>query len=539
MLHNWILNWRDGWIGEIMANLVWEEMTTAEKMAVKAISTHSFEGFLRVWFQLTQGERYIPNWHHKYLCRIIDEIIAGERKDTIINIAPGSGKTEIASIHFPAYSMVKLKKVRNLNISFADSLVKRNSKRVRDLIKSVEFQELFPCKFGTCKDDELQVLDESGKVRFESISKAAGGQITGARGGYITDSYSGAVLLDDFDKPADMLSAVFRANNHVMLKNTIRSRRASSVKGKATPIISIQQRLHVNDSTWFMMNGGMGISFDLIKIPALVTEDYVDTLPDWIKQQFIDDVLSSEYIERDGVRYYSYFPGKESVHDLVAMWDSDSYTFLSQYQQEPVALGGNLINVDWLQRISDTLRPPAKYDYRFMVLDTAMTTKSYSDFSVMQLWGYKDGKIYLLDQRRGKFEAPELEAELLDFEKMARASNQIDGILRKIIIEKKASGVGLIQSAGRVMRTPIEPYVPDNDKLTRVMSALPQIKAGNVILPESATWLNGLLTEIAAFTADDSHVHDDQIDCLTMAVNLVLNIAEDPKSRMMRLAGIK
>lgn len=539
MLHNWILNWRNGWIGEIMANLVWEEMTPAEKLAVKAISTHSFEGFLRVWFQLTQGERYIPNWHHKYLCRIIDEIIAGERKDTIINIAPGSGKTEIASIHFPAYSMVKLKKVRNLNISFADSLVKRNSKRVRDLIKSVEFQELWPCKFGTCKDDELQVLDDSGKVRFESISKAAGGQITGARGGYITDSYSGAVLLDDFDKPADMLSAVFRANNHVMLKNTIRSRRASSVKGKATPIISIQQRLHVNDSTWFMMNGGMGINFDLVKIPALVTEDYVDTLPDWIKQQFIDDVLSSEYIERDGVKYYSYFPGKESVHDLVAMWDSDSYTFLSQYQQEPVALGGNLINVDWLQRISDTLRPPAKYDYRFMTLDTAMTTKSYSDFSVLQLWGYKDGKIYLLDQRRGKWEAPELEAELLDFEKMARASNQTDGILRKIIIEKKASGIGLIQSAGRVMRTPIEPYVPDNDKLTRVMSALPQIKAGNVILPESATWLNGLLTEVAAFTADDSHVHDDQIDCLTMAVNLVLNIAEDPKARMMRLAGIK
>lgn len=520
-------------------SLVWEEMTIQEKMAVKAISEHSFEGFLRCWFQITQGERYIPNWHHKYLCRIIDEIIAGERKDTIINIAPGSGKTEIASIHFPAYSMVKLKKVRNLNISFADSLVKRNSKRVRDLIKSQEFQSLWPCKFGTCKDDELQVLDESGKVRFESISKAAGGQITGARGGYITETYSGAVLLDDFDKPADMLSPVYRANNHVMLKNTIRSRRAISVKGKATPIISIQQRLHVNDSTWFMMEGGMGIDFDLIKIPALVTEDYIDSLPDWIKEQFAEDVLSSEYIERDGVKYYSYFPKKESVNDLVAMWDSDPYTFLSQYQQDPVALGGNLINVDWFQRISDTFRPPAKYDYRFITCDTAMTTKSYSDFSVLQLWGYKDAKIYLIDQRRGKWEAPELEAELLDFEKKSRSTSQSDGILRKIIIEKKASGIGLIQSAGRVMRTPIEPYVPDNDKLTRVMSALPQIKAGNVVLPESAPWLNGLLTEVAAFTADDSHKHDDQIDTMTMAVNLVLNIADDPKARLMRIAGIK
>lgn len=522
-----------------MNTLAWEEMTPAEKLAVKALSTHSFEAFLRVWFQLSQGERYIPNWHHKYLCRIIDEVISGERRDTIINVAPGAGKTEITSIHFPVYSMLKLPKVRNLSVSYSDTLVKRNSKRVRDLIKSNEFQELFPSKFGTCKDDEIQVLDENGKIRFESISKAIGGQLTGARGGYITDGYSGCLMLDDIDKPDDVLSKVRREAVHVLLKNTLRSRRASSVRGKATPILSIQQRLHTQDSTWFMTSGGMGIDFDVVKIPALVTEEYVNELPDWIREQFEKDVLSSEFVERDGVRYYSYFPQKESVHDLVAMWDSDPYTFLSQYQQEPVALGGNLINVDWFQRISDTFRPPAKYDYRFITCDTAMTTKSYSDFSVLQLWGYKDAKIYLIDQRRGKWEAPELESELLDFEKKSRATSQTDGILRKIIIEKKASGIGLIQSAGRVMRTPIEPYVPDNDKLTRVMSALPQIKAGNVVLPESATWLNGLLAEVAAFTADDSHKNDDQIDTMTMAINLVLNIADDPKERLMRIAGIK
>lgn len=520
--------------------LIWEDMTPAEKMAVKALSEHNFETFLRAWFSISQGQKYITNWHHRYLCKIVDEIISGERKDTIINCPPGAGKTEITSIHFPVYSMIKLPKVRNLSISFSDSLVKRNSRRIRDLIKSPEFQELYPSKFGTCKDDEIQVIDDSGKVVFEAISKAIGGQLTGSRGGYITDGYSGALMLDDPEKPDDMFSKIKREAVHTLLKNTVRSRRASSVKGKATPIISIQQRVHVNDSTYFMAeSGGMGIDFDVVKIPAIVTEDYIDTLPDWLKPHFEADVLSSEYIERDGVKYYSYYPQKESIHDLMAMQDADPYTFASQYQQCPVALGGNLVNVDWFQRISDTLRPPSKYDYRFMTLDTAMTTKSYSDFSVLQLWGYKDGKIYLLDQRRGKWEAPELEAELLEFEKISRASNQTDGILRKIIIEKKASGIGLIQSASRVMRTPVEPYIPDNDKLTRVMSALPQIKAGNVILPESATWLSGLLAEIAAFTADDSHKNDDQVDCITMAVNLVLNIADDPKSRMLRLAGIK
>nr|WOE43372.1 MAG: terminase large subunit [Caudoviricetes sp.] len=519
--------------------IVWDELTNQEKLAIKAISEHSFEGFLRCWFSITQGQKFIMNWHAKYLCRIVDEIIEGKRKNTIINVAPGSSKTELFSIHFPVYSMIKLGKVRNLNISFADTLVKRNSKRVRDLINSAEFQSLWPCKFGTSRDDEIQVLDDAGRVRFESISKAIGSQITGSRGGYITDTYSGCIMLDDPEKPGDMFSKVKRESGHTILSNTIRSRRASSVKGKETPILSIQQRLHVNDATWMMKNGGMGIEFDVVEIPALVTKEYGDTLPDWIKPHFEKDVLSSDFIERDGVKYYSYFPQKESVDDIVKLWDQDTYTFMSQYLQHPVALGGNLVNVDWFSRIDENNRTPTKYDYRFITADTAMTTKSYSDFSVFQLWGIKDRKAYLLDMVRGKWEAPELEATLVDFEAEARSTNKIDGILRKVIIEKKASGIGLIQSASRAMRTPIEPFVPDNDKLTRVMSALPQIKAGNVILPESAPWLSAFLAEFSAFTADDSHLHDDIVDTTTMAINCELNLADDPKAALKRLAGIR
>ena len=73
--------------------IVWDELTYAEKMAIKAISEHSFEGFLRCFFQITQGEKFKMNWHAKYLCRVIDEILEGKRKDTIINVSPGSAKT--------------------------------------------------------------------------------------------------------------------------------------------------------------------------------------------------------------------------------------------------------------------------------------------------------------------------------------------------------------------------------------------------------------------------------------------------------------
>ncbi|MEZ4128506.1 phage terminase large subunit, partial [Salmonella enterica] len=125
------------------------------------------------------------------------------------------------------------------------------------------------------------------------------------------------------------------------------------------------------------------------------------------------------------------------------------------------------------------------------------------------------------------------------FESNARKTNREEGILRKVIIEKKASGIGLIQSASRVMRTPIEPFIPDTDKVTRVLSAMPQIKAGNVMIPESAPWMSAFISEFSAFTADMSHRHDDIVDTTTMAINCELNLADDPESRMLSLAGIK
>ncbi|WP_240462754.1 hypothetical protein, partial [Pseudomonas aeruginosa] len=90
--------------------------------------------------------------------------------------------------------------------------------------------------------------------------------------------------------------------------NTLRSRKAHS----GTPFVAIQQRGHIDDSTAFLLSGGMGLKIDLhIKIPALVNQDYIDSLPDGIRERCIKSVCGSEQV--DG--YWSYWPAKESVHD--------------------------------------------------------------------------------------------------------------------------------------------------------------------------------------------------------------------------------
>ena len=86
--------------------LKWEEMTDAEKLAVKVASEASFEAFMRIFFQLLQGQKFRKNWHHTYECRLAESVYRMEIPRGIVNVAPGSTKTEIWSIHWPCWCIL-------------------------------------------------------------------------------------------------------------------------------------------------------------------------------------------------------------------------------------------------------------------------------------------------------------------------------------------------------------------------------------------------------------------------------------------------
>lgn len=44
------------------------------------------------------------------------------------------------------------------------------------------------------------------------------------------------------------------------------------------------------------------------------------------------------------------------------------------------------------------------------------------------------------------------------------------------------------------------------------------IESGHVMLPENAPFTNDFIAECEAFTADDSHLHDDQVDPMIDAI---------------------
>ena len=126
--------------------LEWEELDFCQRLAIKRRSEKSFLNFTRLWFELVQGEKLLVNWHHRLIAQEVDRVVRGghSSENIAISIPPGGTKTEFMSIHLPAYtnmlvSIGELEKFRNLNLSFADTLVKRNSRRTRDIIGSRDY----------------------------------------------------------------------------------------------------------------------------------------------------------------------------------------------------------------------------------------------------------------------------------------------------------------------------------------------------------------------------------------------------------------
>ncbi|EPQ1612912.1 TPA: phage terminase large subunit [Klebsiella pneumoniae] len=532
----------------------WDDLSFPERVIIRSKSTKSFLNFTRIWFELIQGDRLLVNWHHRLMASKIDDLLAGRLvpRNLIINIPPGGTKTEFFSIHFPAYvnALVqekRLKRFRNLNISFADTLVKRNSRRTRDIIASREYQEFWPCSFGVNQAEEWEIKDERGRSIGQTVSRSSNGQITGGRGGYYGPEFSGMVMLDDYNKPVDMLSESRRKSANTLLVNTIRSRRGDKSKEHPTPFVSIQQRLHTDDATGFMLSGGMGVPFHHVAIPAMIDEKYIQSLDEPWRSLCWETVKDTDSVVVGGVRYWSYWPQMEDVNDLLQLWEKDRYTFLSQYQQNPMALTGGIIDTSWFR----TYTTLPKLTHRAVYVDTnSGKVEDWLDYTVFTLAGMGvDGNLYIIDVVRGRWDPEDLLKKAEEVWEKWRLSGSMRVMpLRHMAIEEKQAGQGLITTLKKRSQTPGQLAIPvreiprgtGQNKLVRCLNVIPQIKTGKVFVPATHTddgqklssifyddgtiagsteWVLTAMTECAAFSADDSHDNDDILDTWMDAID--------------------
>ncbi|MDN7490582.1 phage terminase large subunit [Burkholderia sp. AU45274] len=468
--------------------------------------------FTKHFFKIRQGIDFRVNWHHVYIADILEKVIRGEIKNVVFNVSPGSSKTEEVVINFIARGLALNARARFLHISYSDDLAVLNSETAREVVRSEEYQQLWPRKIATDADSKKRWnVEDNGKKAGGVYATSLGGQITGFRAGHMAEGWQGAIIIDDPLKVEDAYSKTNRDKANRKLLSTVKSRKANP----DTPIIVIMQRLAEEDPTGFIKSGKLPGDWEFIEIPALITDEYVEALPDHIRAM----VDSSE---RDEDGRFSYWPYKEPLADMLAMEKADRYVFSGQYMQRPTPLGGGIIQSGKFVRYGAL----PSLQYRKIFADTAQKTAERNDYSVFQCWGLgKDNRVYLIDQIRGKWSAPELKRRAVDFwnkHKEVGIDDPDSPKLRQMKVEDKASGTGLIQDLAEGGGIPVEGIERTKDKLTRVMDIVSHIDVGNVCIPAEAPWVNDFITECDSFTADDTHAHDDQIDPMVDAITDML-----------------
>lgn len=490
-------------------------MEATRRTAIKALCESEHLFFTSYFFKHREGIRFRINWHHHLIADVIEDVLQGRRKQVVINVPPGSSKTEMVAINLIARGLAINPRSRFLYLSYSDTLVSEYSAAAKAIVQSEPFQELWPIRVASDSSAKhLWHVAQDGQKVGGVYAVATGGQVTGFRAGRMAPGFYGAILIDDPLKPEDAYSeAKTKAANRKLL-TTVKSRKANP----DTPIIVIMQRIGERDSTAFIKEGNVPGDWDYVEIPALIDDAYVAKLP--AKYQAMKGTPLMDDSIRDPDGRWSYWPYKEPLVELLQLErgggkDKDGnmvsrHVFWAQYMQRPKPIGGGIFKGEYFKRYR--VLPAIKW--RRVYADTAQKTAERNDYSVFQCWGMgEDGRIYLLDQIRGKWEADELKRRAIDFWAKHKPTETFKmGPLRQLRIEDKASGTGLIQQIKAEGNIPVKAIERNRDKLTRAMDGQPFLESGLVCIPEEAPWVSDYVSEFEAFTADDTHAHDDQID---------------------------
>ena len=442
---------------------------------VKEKCENSLLFFTRYLFKENTGSKFEVAEFHKELASTLEKVAKGEITRLIINIPPRYGKTEIAVKMFIAWSLAKNPKAKFIHLSYSDALALDNSSLTKEYVQSDSFQSLWPIELKKDSQSNKKWYTNSGGGVYAT---ASGGAITGFGAGS-----GGAIIIDDPLKPDDAVSEVKRSFINNRYNTTIRSR----VNSRDVPIILIMQRLHEEDLSGFLLDGGSGEDWHHLKIAALDENN----VPLW--------------------------ENKHTFEELEAIRQADRYTFSGQYMQEPAPLEGGEWRKDWFQIINKA-EIPNNINWE-MFIDGAYTKDTKNDPTGIQISGKgEDGNLYILKSIDKYLEMPELKNFISSFVLSCGVT------INLILVEPKASGKSLVQLLRRETNFNVAELSTNfvrYSKIERARASSPFIEGGRVFLVQD-NWNDAFIQQVSTFP---NAKHDEHIDVTSYAIerNLINN----------------
>ncbi len=458
-------------------NLTHDDIAAAKR----ELARRSLAEFAKqAWHVLEPATELKWGWALDAICEHLEAVSRGDIKRLLANVPPGSMKSLLTGVIWPAWEWGPLGKpsLRYLGTAHKQDLAVRDNMKCRRLIQSAWYQKLWPI---------ILTSDQNAKTKFENDS-------TGFREAMaftgMTGSRGDRVLLDDPHSVDD-------ANSPKELENTIltfREALPSRVNNNDSAIVIIMQRLHEKDVSAVAMDLG----YQHLCIPMR----YEAGRSKW-------HVGTGDPRKVEGeLMFPERFP-ESQVAELEKTLGA--YATAGQLQQAPAPRDGGLFKRHWFEPIGALPADIARRCRAWDMAATAKTTTNNPDWTAgVDMVRTRSGQFIICGVNR-------FQGSPMDVERSIINQAGFDGTKVTIRLAQDPGQAGKAQADMMVRKLAgysVKVERPTGDKATRAAPLASQAEAGNVKLlvtgdPARDAWVTPFLDELCLFPAG---AHDDQVD---------------------------
>lgn len=469
-----------------------------------------FHAFIQAaWHVVEPGRRFVDGWHIQAVCIHLQEIYNGigqptGLKNLLVNIPPGSSKSLLVNVFFPAWVWVTKPEWRALFSSYDINLSLRDSVKCRDLITSEWYQSTFQPEWKLKGDQNVKGHFSNTRAGFRMCVS-----IGGAGTGHRADS----LFVDDPMKALDRHSEKARGTVKDWWDTTLSNRLSDMLTGSK---VVIMQRLHDDDLSGHILSKYP--EFLHLCIPMEFNPDKRCTTPYWTDPrtefgQLMDPVRFPQKVNQSlkkalgAVDYAGQYQQQTAPTDGALykrkdwrFWLPADYahlitrTDLISYRNEQNEMVTPFVEI--LPYTLQELRTrPGLFQDLAQTWDAAFKDKQTSAYTSGQVWGRMGIKRYLLDEARGHWPIQLVCRHIL------RLATLWPHAVAKII-EDKANGPAIMQLlAGTV--TGLIDVMPYGTKYARAAANIPSHEAGEWYAPHPAMpeyhWVSDYINEFTKF----------------------------------------
>jgi len=458
----------------------------SERVAANAFET---------WLSTTFPE-FTWNWRYqRFIYRRLAKLANGEIRRLMIFMPPRHGKSEMVTVRYTAWRLLEQHGLNVILGSYNQKLADKFSRKIRRIVRNADTQ---------VRSDRLSTAAEwetpsGGTVR----SVGVGGGIAGFGAGLI-------VIDDPIKNRAESQSITYRDRLWDWFNDDIYTRMEPDAS-----IILIQTRWHEDDLAGRLLRemADGGEQWEVISLPALA-ETGTASIPACRNASKMLAAPVDPLRRKPG---HALCPKRFNARTLLRYKRKlGSYSFSSLYQQRPVPAEGGRFKREWFRNIVD--EAPAGLHWK-RGYDLAISTKTSADYTAsFRVARDAKGNLYIADGFRARIEYPEQRRYII--ERMQNEKGTEHGI------ESAMHGRALVQDLRSEFgpgRFAFRSVNVDSDKLTRALAWLNLAEEGRVFLVRGP-WIDAFIEEVASFP---SAGHDDQIDAISIAVNMLT----EPKKR--------